>query len=99
MHPEVNADAGAAELVELTDEEVETELRAAGVDVAGKQAPGGEGPEARSVEESGAWTAYSEPPAVSPAAPTDPAKAPPASPQATPAPEVWKTGERGDPLA
>jgi hypothetical protein len=62
VHPDVLADAGADDLLELDDEEILLQLQAAGLEVTGAAEGGGEDLPEPSLEESGAWSAYSEPP-------------------------------------
>ncbi len=75
VHPEVAADAGDNELLELSDDEVERQLLAAGVTLAGEGAEGADGAapflaeeadEDRDVEKSGAWVAQPRRPSIGP---------------------------------
>jgi len=76
VHPEVSADAGAEELVELSDDEVERQLLEAGVSLGPMEDPVAESDATRPVEESGAWVAYKLPArSHPPARPAGPAPA------------------------
>ncbi len=85
VHPEVSADAGAAEVVELSDEEVLRQLQEAGVDLAASDDDMGDktiaDADTRNADESGAWRT------IPPTAPGEPMRIEPAFPLPAPTPK------------